>query len=465
MTATSFARAAFGNLAAKVLLVVFGLGVTWIVARRGAELQGAFSLFVACEAVLVTLFSGFGLALAREVSHHRADAGRGLSAMLLASAAVGVVAAGVLLGLAALTEREPYRHLWLLALAAPFLLMVPTATGLWMGQGRMLPLNLAQVASPGLVLAALVAWLVVDGGVVGVQGGSTGGLLDGSAAQAAGTLGVLTVLAVWVAVKSGVGLGTAAWAFHDAGRAAPGWDLLRRDARFVAVIGATNVISLLNYRVMLFVIEHHAGLSAAGVYSVAVQIGELLWLLSSAVTVSVYHRIGDPDRAVAAAMTVRAVRINVLATVAAAPVLLAVAWWGLPWALGPVYEQARLPLALLLPGIAAYAAASSLSAFYTNHLGRPRLSAAVAGLSLALNLLLSLWTVPRWGVAGAAVSTSVAYCAAITVAAVLFQRHAGLGPGVWLRDTSGLGGDRGGAQAGAAVAGDNRGLPRRSGRS
>lgn len=441
MTATSFARAAFGNLAAKVLLVVFGLGVTLIVARRGPELQGAFSLFVACEAVLVTLFSGFGLALAREVSHHRADAGRGLSAMLLASAGVGLLAAAVLVGVSAWADREPYRHLWLLALAAPFLLLVPTATGLWMGQGRMLPLNLAQVASPGLVLAALI-----------VFGGSAGLPM----AQAAGTLSVAAVLAVWVGVKSGVGLGTAAWAFHDAGRVAPGWDLLRRDARFVAVIGATNVISLLNYRVMLFVIEHHAGLSAAGVYSVAVQIGELLWLLSSAVTVSVYHRIGHPERAVAAAMAVRAVRINVLATVAAAPVLLAVAWWGLPWALGPAYEAARVPLAALLPGIAAYAAASSLSAFYTNHLGRPRLSALVAGLSLALNLLLSLWTVPRWGAVGAAASTSVAYVVAITVAAGLFQRHAGLGWGVWLRGVP---------QAGDGAARDNRAMRAPRGRS
>mgnify|MGYP000853326309 CR=1 FL=1 len=34
-----------------------------------------------------------------------------------------------------------------------FLLMVPTATGLWMGQGRMLPLNLAQVAAPASAVA------------------------------------------------------------------------------------------------------------------------------------------------------------------------------------------------------------------------------------------------------------------------------------------------------------------------
>src|SRR5574343_1596472 len=105
-------------------------------------------------------------------------------------------------------------------------------------------------------------------------------------------------------------------------------------------------------------------------YSVAVTAAALLWLLSSSVTVSVYSRIGHPDVKIAAAMTVQAVRINVLSTLAAAPVLLGLAWWGLPWVMGEVYAASLLPLAALLPGVAAYAAASSLSAFYTNHLGR-----------------------------------------------------------------------------------------------
>lgn len=420
MSSSSLFRGAAGNLIAKVVLVLLGLGITVVVARRGAAVQGAFALFVACEAVMLTLFSGFGLALAREVSHHRSDAAQSLSALLLASLGVGVLASGVLLGVAHAMGREPYQHLWLLALGAPFLLMVPTATGLWMGQGRMLPLNLAQVAAPAAVLIGLL-----------VLGGWPGKVAT-SVASSTG-LTVMAVLTAWVVGKSIVGLGSASWAFHDAGRARPDWALLGRDARFIVVIGLTNVVSLLNYRVTLFVIEHFKGLADAGVYSVAMQVGELLWMVSQAVTVSAYHRIGNPDTRAAAAMTVRAVRINVLATVACAPVLLALAWWALPWALGHAYFDARWPLAALLPGIAGYAAASSLSAFYTNHLGRPHLSAAVAGLSLTLNVCVSLWAVPRWGALGAAVSTSLAYLVAIVVACGIFLKHAGLGWGVWWR--------------------------------
>ena len=80
----------------------------------------------------------------------------------------------------------------------------------------------------------------------------------------------------------------------------------------------------------------------------------------------------------------------------------------------------------VLPGVAAYAAASSLSAFYTNHLGRPQLSGAIAGLSLLVSFGLGWLLVPRWGAVGAAVSSSLGYIVAIAVAYGVFLRHAGL---------------------------------------
>src|SRR5690606_16935866 len=119
-----------------------------------------------------------------------------------------------------------------------------------------------------------------------------------------------------------------------------------------------------------------------------------------------------PDRAVAAAMTVRAVRINVIATVLAAPLLLALAWWALPWAMGEAYAASVWPLAALLPGVAAYAAASSLSAFYTNHLGKPHLSGGIAALSLSISFGAGWVLVPSLGALGAGVASSLGYLVA-----------------------------------------------------
>ncbi|HEU4460743.1 MAG TPA: polysaccharide biosynthesis C-terminal domain-containing protein [Methylibium sp.] len=400
----SLSRGAAVNLAARVLAVLLGLAIVVLVARRGPQVQGAFALFVAVEAALLTLCSGLGLLLAREVSHRRAPPAPWLARLLAAALAAGVVAALGLAAWAASAEGEPYRQLGLLALAAPFLLLAPTASGLWLGQGRMLALNLPQVAAPALVLGGLL-------------------LVDAGAALA-------VVLVVWVAAKSVVGVASAGFAWRDA-RAAPPAAAAPQPAgesalRFVATVALTNFISLLNYRATLFIIEREAGLASAGVYSIAVQVAELLWLLSSAVTISAYHRIGAQGEAAAARTTLAAVRINLGATLLAAPLLYGAARWAVPAVLGADYAGALLPLMLLLPGVAAYAAASSLSAYYTNHRGRPQWSAAIAGLSLALTLGIAWFAVPRFGIAGAAAATSIGYAIAIAVGLRSFLRAAGL---------------------------------------
>ena len=318
----SVPRAALGNLAAKLLIVGLGLGITVLVARQGPRVQGAFALFVAVESALLTLFSGLGLWLARQMSRQQAGqavhAQPMLRSVLRAALGLGLLASGVLLAVSWWADKLPYAQLWLLALAAPFLLLVPTATGLWLGQGRMWPLNAAQVAAPASVLSGLaVAWWLGQG-------------------AERHTSTVLMVLMAWVSGKSLVAVLTAIYALNDADRRdepitpdtpAPVW---WADWRFVATIGVTNVVSLLNYRASLFLVERFHGLGAVGTYSVAVTVAELLWLLSQSVTVSAYSRIGNPDVRVASAMTVQAVRINVLATVLAAPILLVLATWALP---------------------------------------------------------------------------------------------------------------------------------------
>ena len=423
---TSLWRGAALNLAARLATVALGLAILVVVARQGPQVQGAFSLFVAIEAAVLALGSGLGLLLAREAARGALAPTR-LRRGLAAALAAGVVAALVLAAVARMSDSEPYRLLWVMALAAPCLLLAPTAVGLWMGQGRLVALNVAQVGAPALVLALLLAF--------GVAAGPATGPSSAAASAAATGAGLLAVLAAWAIAKA-----------LAAGLAA-GWALARPQVtlaaappmpvgeawRFMAAIALANVVSLANYRATLFVLERAHGLAEAGVYSVAVQVAELLWLLSQAVTVSAYARIGSTDTALARATALRAVRLGLGAALAAAPLLGLAAWLLLPAVLGQAYRASLVPLALLLPGVAAYAAASALSAYYTQHLGRPHWAAGIAGLSLALTLVVAALAVPRWGAAGAAVATSSAFLIAVGVALALFARDTGLGWAALLR--------------------------------
>ncbi len=398
----SVARGTLINLVTRTASVALVLGITAFTARLGTEQQGAFALFTSVEGVLLALLSGFGIALARRISHHGEQPRALLSAMVVGLMALGGLA-GVLLWGASRMGPPGYATLWLLALAAPVLLLAPNLSGLWLGEGRMAPMAALSVSPPLLTLAGLAA-------------------LGLWAEQPT----VLHVLSAWVAAKVVVGLVLLALLWRGARLVRPDYGALWRELPFIATIGGTNLIGLLNYRVGLFVIERVLGLGSVGVYSIAVVMAELLWFVSGSLTQAVYSRIGTPDRAQAAATTVRVVHLSLLALLLVTPLLVAAAAWVVPKVLGPAYADS-LPLLLwLLPGVLLFGGASALSAYFTNHAGTPRVSAQVAALSLGVNAVLSLWLVPRLGMSGAAIAASAAYSTTVLTLAVRFVRHAGL---------------------------------------
>ena len=397
----SVARGTLVNLATRIAALA-GVLLPDAVDDRGFGMQqGAFALFTSLEGVLLALLSGFGVALARRVSHHGEQPRALLSAMLLCCAGIGLLAAGVLWAVS-VWGPPAYASLWLLALGAPVLLLAPNAVGWWLGEGRMSPIARLTLAPPWLALAALgLLWSLQFTGLV-------------------------PVLAAWVGAKVVVGL-VLLWVLWRSRRlAAPGWAALREQLPFVATIGVTNLIGLLNYRVGLFVVERVMGLSATGVYSIAVVAAELLWFVSSSLTQAAYSRIGTPDRATAAATTVRVVQLSVVALLIAAPLLWLVARTLVPWLLGPAYAPSVALLAVLLPGVLLFGGASALAAYFTHHAGAPEVPARVAAMSLLLNGSLALVLVPLWGMAGAALAASLSYAASVGVLAWLFVRHAGL---------------------------------------
>jgi O-antigen/teichoic acid export membrane protein len=405
------ARGTWINLVTRTAAVGAVLLITTITARLGTEVQGAFAIFTSVEGVLLALFSGFGIALARRVSHHGDEPRALLAASLLACFALGALA-GLGLWLLSRHGGPAYASLWLLALAAPWLLIAPNASGLWLGAGRMMPMARLTLAPPLLTLALIAALALLAAPT--------------TLAPSAAPTTLMHVLGGWVGAKVLVAAAVLWVLWRGARLAAPSWALLRAELPFIATIGVTNLIGLMNYRVGLFVVERQLGLGAAGVYSIAVVVAELLWFVSSSLTQAAYGRLGHPDRERAAATTVRVVQLGVAALLLAAPVLWAGAALLLPWLLGPDYAASVVLIGWLLPGVLLFGGASALSAYFTNHAGQPQVPARVAALSLVLNACLSWLLVPLLGMAGAALAASASYAATVLVLAALFARHAGL---------------------------------------
>jgi O-antigen/teichoic acid export membrane protein len=406
---STIAHGALINLVVRLVLVAMGFAITVITARLGTTVQGAFALFTAVESAILMLGSGFGVALARRISHHGERPVDMIGSVAAACAAMGL-AVGLGLWWFSTVAPKEYEFLAVLALGAPLMLLAPNLSGIWLGTGNMEAMGRVSLMPPILTLAGI-----------------------GLSFAVRGHIDLQAVLWSWVAARIVVALGTVEIARRSGWIGRPRLSALQSQWGFVGVIGLTNLVGILNYKVDLFLVERLLGLEQTGVYSVAVLIAELLWLLSSSITQAAYGRIGQPDAHEASRVTLRAAHASLVALGLVSPLLWIVAAWLLPVLFGPVYRAALVPLALLMPGVVVFGAASALSAYFTNHAGRPHVPAALAALSLVLTIVVSLWLIPMWGTVGAALATSLAYGLSIVVAAGMFCRLSGVPLGRLLR--------------------------------
>jgi O-antigen/teichoic acid export membrane protein len=399
---SSVARGTLVNLLARSATVLLVLALSVLAARIGPSTQGAFALFTSVESLVIALASGPGLLLARQVSQRGQASPTALGAVVGASLLTGG-AAGLAVAALAAWGPEAYGPLALLAWALPLVLLTPNLACLWLGAGRMLPMARLSLAPPLLALAAVLACSLL---------------------WPALSLGHL--LGSWVAAKAGVAAGLLGWLWWRGRVALPSRAPRRAEWSFVAMLGLTNLVGMLNYRVGLFVVERQMGLDATGLYSIAVIAAELLWFVSGSLTQAAYSRIGSADPQAAAATAVRVAQLSLVALLLAAPVLYGACVLLVPPLLGAEFAASLPPLALLLPGVVLFGGASALSAFFTNHAGAPRVPAAAAAWSLAANGVAAWLLVPGLGLPGAALAASAAYALTMGLLARRFARHTGL---------------------------------------
>jgi O-antigen/teichoic acid export membrane protein len=185
------------------------------------------------------------------------------------------------------------------------------------------------------------------------------------------------------------------------------------------------VVSLLHMRLALALVAAWHGTHAVGVYSVAVMIGEVLWLLPSALQPLLVWSSAAQDNQAGVATSARAVRVALAATAAAACLAAAAAPLLLAPVFGAQYRPAVPALWALLPGIVACAPGAVLAGDFIGR-GRSAWNTQASLVTLAVNAVAGLLLIPRHGPLGAACATSLAYAAGSAVMLVRFRRVASL---------------------------------------
>lgn len=363
--------------------------------------RGAYVVAVLGVTIFSRLLGQLGVAVTNRLGEERTSLGPLTRRALALGVLAGAVAIPVIaLGGSALGGID-FDVALIAALALIPNVLWQTTSGVLLGLSRIRVWNYVQLGSPVLTLLGmlvLVVWL--DAGVRGAVG--------------AWALANVITAAFALTVARDV------WLPPDLP------PLADRPARLLArlafAMGVVHVINLVSYRIELFILDRSKGLDEIGIYSIAMQAAEAMWLIAAAVAGAVTAPAVHETEARAVRLIMRAAGRALLFTAIVAGVVAVAAPFLIPLALGDAFDDAARPLLLLLPGVVLYAPVSVLVVYLSVRRGRPRLSLFVALAGGVVTLALALALIPRYGTEGAALASTAGYAAAAGLAFGFFLR-------------------------------------------
>jgi glycosyltransferase involved in cell wall biosynthesis/O-antigen/teichoic acid export membrane protein len=369
--------------------------------------------------------------------------GRGLYALpiavlgiVMAFSHVGLEQSNVFLA----AQKVPLRSLWTNAIVAAALISLVA----WAAIAAV-----DAVAGPSFFGGLPTTWLVVTmaqipfllqalywTGVLQLDGklrGAVGATLAGTALHAAATVvlfaaGALTpfrVLALaWVANGATWALLLRMGSRSGLNGAPVDRALLRRAIGFGLRVQVATTFTFLLLRVDQLLVQQLLGFRELGLYSLAVILAELLWLVTDPFAASLLpHQVraeGGDERRLGFATARLAIVVGLVGGLAAwvlAPYAIRIAY-------GEAFVDATWPFRLLLPGVVALAVQRPLGAIVVKE-GRIGLAAAMNASALAVNVGLNLVLLPWIGVVGASVASAATY-ATLAAGYVLATRRPGI---------------------------------------
>lgn len=412
LASQSFVFAASQTFSTQVLIFLIGFGSSIILARvLGPEGRGAFALLVTILSVITT-FGNLGLHISNVyygASDHSSVANLTQNSLTIA-VLMGIILVTGGIGLSYVPAINNFLEanliaqpmLWIVLGLVPFSLLSSYLASILLGCGHIHRYNWANVGQPAFQLVFLVLFLAVF----------QQGLVGSIAAYMLATLGSTAIAIYWVRQLAPVKLGL------ERG-------LLRKSLIYGVKANIGHIAQFLNYRLDMFLVAYFLGPAAVGFYAIAVGLAEKLWMIPSAIGTVLFPRVSAVGESKANALTPGVTRHATFLVTLLALGLASLAHPLIVGVYGAAFAPSVLPFLFLLPGVVSLSVGKILANDLAGR-GKPEYWTIGAWGSLGMTLVLDLALIPRWGLVGAAIASSLSYGLLSLIVLAAFKRMTGI---------------------------------------
>jgi len=405
---TSIKKSGAITLIAQITTFAIGFAIQIVLARiLGPSDRGVYALLILIPAISVML-SSLGIEIANVYfSANKKYKLRDIASnSLVTGTGLGLVVVLLFWGLSDVAAFQDFlrqkgiepTYLWVAILALPFLLLQSFFSRILLGREEIVKFNALNI-SQNVLQMALIALLMV-----GLAQGLRGAIWAYTI-----TIIIIAILSIlYVRRLTPVGLSI-------------NRNLLKESIRYGGIGYLGNAAQYLSYRIDIIIMAYFLSSAAIGYYSIAVGIAERLWMIPSSLAIVLFPRISAINDDKANELTPKVARHTLFIVFVFSLMLLVL---GKPLILilfGADFMPSLAPLLILLPGVVAFSISKVISSDLSGR-GKPVFGAIASFASLAVNIGLNLYLIPRWGISGAAFSSSVSYSMAAAVMIAAFVR-------------------------------------------
>ena len=386
----SFVKNSFYTLVSNVIIIFIGLATSVIISRTlGDHLQGVYNLAVFMPTMMYNFLTlGQDVSVTYYLSNKKISKKEAIDNMLpvlifytIASTSIGIVS--IVLLKEKMFNDVPYTTLMLALLISPLTYLNNNLSAVLKSEGNFKVLNKIQVINKLIYFTiCTILFLLISVDIV---------------ILANIIILMVSIITIWRKLE----IRDIKFKFNT--------EYQKNNFSYGFKSYLANMITFLNYRLDTFLIKALTKSTASvGQYSVAVTLAELVWVFSSAISSVMFPYVAsiesDEEKSKITSSTFKIVMVFTFFVITV--LLLGSNLIGVIY--GPRYYGSIAPFRALLLGIFSL----SLGKILANDIaarGKPELNALSNFIGLITNVTLNIILIPKFGIVGAALATSISY--------------------------------------------------------
>jgi O-antigen/teichoic acid export membrane protein len=200
---------------------------------------------------------------------------------------------------------------------------------------------------------------------------------------------------------------------------------LKEMLHYGAFMQLSMLVSTLNKRLGLYLLNTHCDERSIGVYASGTQVTEGVGIVSQSIGLVEFSALSNTEKAQRATLlTLRFMKLAVLLTFAALFVICLLPTNFFEWLFSAEFSGIRPVILLIAPGIVFFAAHTVLANFFSGT-GQPKYNLYASLIGLSVTLVSAFALIPWLGIRGAAITTTLTYTALFVYQWIVFRQQTG----------------------------------------